>query len=97
MHQKYVQKFQKKNMIINILTFLEIKFKMKEVVKIISNELNVKKVEFIDNKKDENHYLVNPYTYKLRKGINLKLFNQIDFINGIKKIIKEIKNKKNNV
>ncbi len=73
------------------------KFKMKEVVKIISNELNVKKVEFIDNKKDENHYLVNPYTYKLRKGINLKLFNQIDFINGIKKIIKEIKNKKNNV
>ena len=72
------------------------KFKMKEVVKIISNELNVKKVEFIDNKKDENHYLVNPYTYKLRKGINLKLFNQIDFINGIKKIIKEIKNKKNN-
>ena len=73
------------------------KLKMKEVIKIISNELNIKKIKFIDNKKDENHYLINPYTYKLRKGINFKLHDQIDFLTGIKKIIKEIKSKKNNV
>ena len=37
----------------------------------------------------EHHYKINPYTYKLRKGISLKPKKEINIEEGIKQIINE--------
>ncbi len=64
-------------------------FKVKNVLKIISKLSNIKNITY-KNKIDEYHYKINPYTYKLRKGILLKPKKEINLEEGIKQIINEI-------
>lgn len=52
---------------------------------------NRKKIVFI-NKKKHGHYIKNPYTYKFRKGKKIHLKSQINFEEGLKNLIKEVKN-----
>ena len=62
---------------------------MKEVVNIIAKILKVKKIVFKKNPNDNNHYLINPYTYKTRIGKIITPKKAIKFSLGIKNIIDE--------
>lgn len=64
-------------------------FKVKNVLRIIAKLTNIKNITY-KNKIDEHHYKINPFTYKLRKGILLKPKKEIDLEEGIKKIVNEI-------
>ena len=79
---------------------------IKQVIKIIAKELNIKKTIFIENPKDSDHYVVNPYTYQTRVGKMVKPNNPYKFKDSLIKLIshekkiyskkqKMIKNKNN--
>jgi len=62
---------------------------VKQIILIIAKELKVKKVIFKKDIKDQDHYVVNPYSYKTRVGKLLKPKKPIKFIEGIRKIIED--------
>jgi|TARA_B110000858_G_C17740101_1_gene444506 UDP-glucose 4-epimerase len=63
-------------------------FKVKNVLKIIAKLSKIKDIIY-KKKIYEHHYKINPYTYKLRKGISLKPKKEINIEEGIKQIINE--------
>tara|TARA_Y100001970_G_C14230273_1_gene858167 strand:+ start:2253 stop:3125 length:873 start_codon:yes stop_codon:yes gene_type:complete len=63
------------------------KIKVKKVLNLIAKELKIKKIIY-KNINLEYHYKINPYTYKLRKGVLLNSKKEINFKWGIKNIIK---------
>tara|TARA_B100000780_G_scaffold278023_1_gene250244 strand:- start:1385 stop:2275 length:891 start_codon:yes stop_codon:yes gene_type:complete len=62
---------------------------VKQIILTIAKELKVKKVIFKKDIKDQDHYVVNPYSYKTRVGKLLKPKKPIKFIEGIRKIIED--------
>ena len=70
------------------------KVKIKDVVKLIAKETKCKKIFFNKNKKFEDHYRINPYTYKLNKEIFFKFDKGISLLDGIKNLVLKIKNEK---
>jgi UDP-glucose 4-epimerase len=67
------------------------KNKVKEVLKIISKKLKIKKIIFKKKIKLKYHYSKNPYNYKINKGITKFLSKPIQLKSGIDEIINEIK------
>ena len=67
------------------------KNKVKEVLKIISKKLKIKKIIFKKKIKLKYHYSKNPYNYKINKGITKFLSKPIRLKSGIDEIINEIK------
>lgn len=63
-------------------------FKVKNVLKKIAKLSKIKNIIY-KKKIYEHHYKINPYTYKLRRGISLKPKKEINIEEGIKQIINE--------
>ena len=70
------------------------KMTIKRVILIILKIFNLKKIIFNPKHKDDYHYKINPYTFKLRKGIFIKPKNEIKFTKGISDLVKFIQNAK---
>lgn len=85
------QKYQ--NSIINVIG--KKKLKVKQVIGLIAKKLNIKNIIYNKDKINEYHYKVNPYTYKIKKGIFYKKRKQINISEGIDEIINEIKKENN--
>ena len=68
--------------------------KVLELMKMISNILGTKKIEF-RKQKITGHYIKNPFTYKPKKGQYLKVKNYSNFKEKIKQLVLEIKKNEN--
>jgi len=68
------------------------KIKVKNFLKRVKEILNVKSKIKFKNKKIVGHYISDPSTFRIKKGINITSTSYKDFDKDIKQIIKEIKN-----
>ena len=66
------------------------KIKVKDVLNLISRKLNFKKIIYKKNKQLKYHYIKNPYSYKIDKGLEIRPTKPVKFSFGIDEIIEEI-------
>ena len=66
------------------------KFSIKSVLKLVKKLYGDRKKIKFNNKKNEAHYINNPFTYKFRKGKNFVIKNQINFEKGIKELFNDL-------
>ena len=85
-HKILDKKFQ--NKYINIIG--KNKLKVREVINIIKNKLNLKKIVFKKNEKLQYHYNKSPYSYKLIRGITISPKQPIPLKKGLDEIINEL-------
>ena len=63
------------------------KYLVKDLFKIIKNNIPKLKIKYSKKDKRKYNYKINPFSYQLRKGKNIKLKNYISLENGIKNLI----------
>ncbi len=63
------------------------KYLVKDLFKIIKNNIPKLKIKYSKKDKRKYNYKINPFSYQLRKGQNIKLKNYISLENGIKNLI----------
>jgi UDP-glucose 4-epimerase len=66
--------------------------KIKNIMKIVQKQLNIKKPLFFKNKKLIGHYISNPFTYKKPKEFKLTPNKEIKIRDGISQVIKYLRN-----
>jgi len=71
------------------------KIKVAELLKRLSNTLNISKKIKFENSKSTGHYTVTPFNYKPRPGSNFKFKSNLNIYDEILKLIKDIRNEKN--
>ena len=71
------------------------KIKVAELLKKLSNTLNISKKIKFENSKSTGHYTVTPFNYKPRPGSNFKYKSNLNIHDEILKLIKDIRNEKN--
>lgn len=81
------KKFKNKHLIATGSKKIKVKSFLKTLKKLFKDK---KQIKFI-NKKKHGHYIKNPYTYKFRKGVKIKLKSQINFAEGLENLLKEMK------
>ena len=64
------------------------KIKVKKIIQIIAKKINVKKIQFRKEKDESLHYKINPFTYRVKQGIFVKLNKEISLDKGIDEMIK---------
>ncbi len=69
------------------------KITIKKLIKIIGKLTNVKKLKFSKKTHDKNHYQIDPYTYKIKKGITILPDRKVSLENDLNEIIKLCKKK----
>ena len=63
------------------------KYLVKDLFKIIKSNIPKLKIKFSKKDKRKYNYKINPFSYQLRKGINIKLKKYISLETGIKNLI----------
>lgn len=66
------------------------KIKVRDVLNLISRKLNFKKIIYKKNEQLKYHYIKNPYSYKIDKGLEIRPTKPVKFSFGIDEIIEEI-------
>ena len=64
------------------------KLKLKKLYKSSQKKINVKKIQFRKEKDESLHYKINPFTYRVKQGIFVKLNKEISLDKGIDEMIK---------
>ncbi len=65
------------------------KIMVKKLLSIIKNKIPKLKIHYSKHDSKKYNYKINPFTYKLRKGKNIRLKKYVSVQNGINKLIKE--------
>jgi UDP-glucose 4-epimerase len=68
-------------------------WKIRNIIKIISNKIPIKKIEFFPEKATGYHYINDPFTFKIKKGEFIKNKKEINISKGIDEIINELQKK----
>ena len=64
------------------------KILVKELFNILKDEIPGLKISYSKSDKKKYNYKVNPFTYKIRKGSNIRLKKYIDVKNGVSNLIR---------
>ena len=70
------------------------KMTVRKIINIISKKTDTKKIIYRRNIRNDVHYKINPFTYKVREGKFLKVKNSIKLSKGIQEIIDDFSNNK---
>ena len=81
------KKYDKENILITGKKII----KVKKILDIVSNKLNLKKKYFFKNIRGSGHYDTDPYTYKIPKEKKFFFKSQIDIEDGISELINQFK------
>ena len=83
-------KYKNKHIIITGAKRVKLPYFLNILAKILKNKKRIK----FRNKKLVGHYTISPYTYEPIKGEKFRIKSSVSFEAGIKKLVKEIKNRK---